>query len=311
DSPSDDQSRGKNRFNERRESLKSHLTARPSKASLAKLGILETKDIAPRLQSVAQTLNRRLSVRADRLELQRKGILQYTQEPTTNTADMENFAQPDELDDDEPTERKHHEPAPSHIFARNVITGTTLNEASPTQPRLDNDDDDDESPLRESSAEDQSQHPSNRHHRKEPSMVWQQVGERKKTTRRGVNKNKGQNKSETGDYAVDDRVELTENRKGVIKYIGKVHFAKDVRYGIELDEASAKGHNGTVGGQPYFECKNNHGTFVAKEMIIKRLEKIGDDDTEDSFYDIGDRVMLKDKKIEGNIAMTRRKTNNN
>ncbi|ETN97445.1 hypothetical protein RFI_40084 [Reticulomyxa filosa] len=42
--------------------------------------------------------------------------------------------------------------------------------------------------------------------------------------------------STTRDCVVRNQIELTNNRKYVIKYIGKVHFGEDSRFGIQLDE---------------------------------------------------------------------------
>eukprot|EP01084_Bolivina_argentea_P294827 507420_1 len=55
-----------------------------------------------------------------------------------------------------------------------------------------------------------------------------------------------------GGYRIDDRLKLTKGREGTIRYIGKPHFAKDERIGIDLDKWSAQGHDGRVGKFRYF-----------------------------------------------------------
>ncbi|ETO30915.1 hypothetical protein RFI_06206 [Reticulomyxa filosa] len=96
------------------------------------------------------------------------------------------------------------------------------------------------------------------------------------------------------DYVIGNRIELTNNEKGVflktyvyimymyvyimyiytclfstfnllsvIKYIGK-----DDWFVIELDEFDMKNHNDSN----YFTTKEEHGLFVIKEIIVKQLE---------------------------------------
>ena len=79
------------------------------------------------------------------------------------------------------------------------------------------------------------------------------------------------------------------------RYIGKPLFAKDERFGIELDKWSAKGHDGRVGKFRYFTVTFGHGTFVTLKGII---EKITSDEatTADTPFDIGDYVLVKDNR---------------
>ena len=80
---------------------------------------------------------------------------------------------------------------------------------------------------------------------------WQEVGNRECI---------GKTVTANGEYHVGDRVRLTKRRCGTIKYIGKPLFARDERIGIDLDEWSAKGHDGRVGKHRYFLTKYGHGT---------------------------------------------------
>lgn len=46
-------------------------------------------------------------------------------------------------------------------------------------------------------------------------------------------------------FCLNDYVSISGKKCGFIKYIGKVHFANGLFYGIELDEAEGK-HNGQI-----------------------------------------------------------------
>eukprot|EP01036_Dinobryon_divergens_P040173 gene40173-53086_t len=63
-------------------------------------------------------------------------------------------------------------------------------------------------------------------------------------------------------YKVGDKIYLSTIKKtGVVKFIGKAHFATGLWVGVELPDASGK-NNGSVLGQRYFSCKAMHGVFV-------------------------------------------------
>merc|ERR1711933_417187 len=91
-------------------------------------------------------------------------------------------------------------------------------------------------------------------------------------------------------------VRLTKKRIGIIRYIGVPHFAKDKseRIGIELDQMSAKGHDGRVGKIQYFSTKRGLGTFVTRTAIIEKLEAAKK--TPPLELSVGDYVLLKDDK---------------
>lgn len=66
-----------------------------------------------------------------------------------------------------------------------------------------------------------------------------------------------------------DRVVCILNKKpqlGVLKYIGRTHFAEGEWCGIVLDEACGK-NDGCVRGVRYFRCKNKHGIFVHSHKV--------------------------------------------
>ncbi|XP_051153127.1 dynactin subunit 1 isoform X2 [Leptopilina boulardi] len=69
-------------------------------------------------------------------------------------------------------------------------------------------------------------------------------------------------------YKVGQRVEIAgKDCQGVIAYIGHPSFASGKWIGVILDEAKGK-NNGTIKGQVYFKCAENHGMFVRQAQII-------------------------------------------
>eukprot|EP01084_Bolivina_argentea_P116383 206799_1 len=73
------------------------------------------------------------------------------------------------------------------------------------------------------------------------------------------------------EYNVGDYVEITRNRKGVIRFQGSVGpFGKC--FGIELDAPNEGGNNGTFDGEVFFECDDGKGTFVKGAKIIRTLD---------------------------------------
>ncbi|CAG9857585.1 unnamed protein product [Phyllotreta striolata] len=70
------------------------------------------------------------------------------------------------------------------------------------------------------------------------------------------------------------RVEVSGKEvQGVIAFMGKTGFAQGTWIGLVLDEPKGK-NNGTVKGQEYFKCEENHGMFV-KENQLLRLDEHG------------------------------------
>lgn len=53
---------------------------------------------------------------------------------------------------------------------------------------------------------------------------------------------------------------------GILKYVGRTHFADGEWCGILLDEACGK-NDGSVRGVRYFRCKNKHGIFVHSHKV--------------------------------------------
>eukprot|EP01083_Nonionella_stella_P286355 974711_1 len=70
---------------------------------------------------------------------------------------------------------------------------------------------------------------------------------------------------------VDDKVELTKNRIGVIRYKGHVEGKNGIFYGVELSQGTGK-HSGLFKGQRYFMCQKGKGVFVHKKQILCKLQ---------------------------------------
>ncbi|XP_048268345.1 dynactin subunit 1 isoform X1 [Bombus terrestris] len=69
-------------------------------------------------------------------------------------------------------------------------------------------------------------------------------------------------------YKVGQRVEVPgKDCQGVIAYIGHPSFASGKWIGVILDEPKGK-NNGTIKGQCYFKCAENHGMFVRQSQLI-------------------------------------------
>jgi dynactin 1 len=68
------------------------------------------------------------------------------------------------------------------------------------------------------------------------------------------------------------RVQYSDGRQGVIRFIGSTHFSTGLWVGIELDDDSGK-NDGTVQGQRYFECIPGHGMFVRPDTVNTMHER--------------------------------------
>lgn len=63
-----------------------------------------------------------------------------------------------------------------------------------------------------------------------------------------------------------DRVCASQDRWGILRYIGNTAFKSGVWCGIELDEARGL-NDGSVGGVAYFECATSHGVFLPADKV--------------------------------------------
>merc|ERR1712130_75196 len=70
------------------------------------------------------------------------------------------------------------------------------------------------------------------------------------------------------------KVQLKQkNMKGVVKFIGEVHFTFGVIVGLEMDGNGKGKHSGDIDKIKYFDCKRNGGLFVRADSIEKIIEK--------------------------------------
>eukprot|EP01083_Nonionella_stella_P066807 176251_1 len=76
---------------------------------------------------------------------------------------------------------------------------------------------------------------------------------------------------------VDDEVELTKNRIGVIRYKGPLEGKNGIFYGVELSQGTGK-HSGLFKGQRYFMSQKDKGVFVRKKQILYKLQASGKKD---------------------------------
>ncbi|ETO14882.1 hypothetical protein RFI_22485 [Reticulomyxa filosa] len=71
---------------------------------------------------------------------------------------------------------------------------------------------------------------------------------------------------------VNDIVIISQDRVGVVRYIGEAHFFWGTVIGLELQKNSKGKNSGHIDGIKYFECKPSKGLFI-KPMAITKAEK--------------------------------------
>jgi len=80
----------------------------------------------------------------------------------------------------------------------------------------------------------------------------------------------------TVSFKIGDRVALNRGRVGTVRYIGKTDFAKGEVVGLELDQWSEKGNDGSVKGKRYFKTKGaGWGYFTKPESIAEVISSSG------------------------------------
>lgn len=77
------------------------------------------------------------------------------------------------------------------------------------------------------------------------------------------------------DFKVGDKVKLKKGRVGVVKYYGKADFAKVPVVGLELDQWSMDGGDGTVKGKRYFECNVGRAYFTRPNKVTEIISRAG------------------------------------
>ena len=86
---------------------------------------------------------------------------------------------------------------------------------------------------------------------------------------RNASANNSIDSSSLKDLHIGDRVIISGNKYGTLKYIGKIHIAEGIWCGIKLDGPLGK-HNGKVSGTRYFTCPHRFGLFAP----LHRVEKV-------------------------------------
>ena len=61
-------------------------------------------------------------------------------------------------------------------------------------------------------------------------------------------------------HKVGQKLRAADGKEGIVRYIGPLHFTDGEWMGLELSDALGK-NNGTVKGETYFTCPDNHGIF--------------------------------------------------
>mmetsp|Transcript_25353 Transcript_25353/g.35344 ORF Transcript_25353/g.35344 Transcript_25353/m.35344 type:complete len:300 (+) Transcript_25353:2-901(+) len=75
-----------------------------------------------------------------------------------------------------------------------------------------------------------------------------------------------------GSIAVGMKVSTVDGRRGVVRFIGKLHCAKGTWVGLELFSATGS-NSGVVRGKRYFECKPKRGIMLKVEKIKNPAEE--------------------------------------
>ncbi|EDO33600.1 predicted protein, partial [Nematostella vectensis] len=71
---------------------------------------------------------------------------------------------------------------------------------------------------------------------------------------------------------IGDRVVVSGNKIGTLRYVGTTEFAKGEWAGVELDEPLGK-NDGAVAGTRYFQCIQGYGLFAPVHKVIKTGKK--------------------------------------
>merc|ERR1712048_362792 len=82
---------------------------------------------------------------------------------------------------------------------------------------------------------------------------------------------------------VGDRVTLSNNKQGIVKYVGNVPDFGDDRtmLGIELDTSDPAATDGSVGNKQYFKTQMGKGIFVRRASVVSFNSFQPDADNED------------------------------
>jgi len=100
------------------------------------------------------------------------------------------------------------------------------------------------------------------------------IKDRKGRKRRAKKRNSVSSKPVSANFGsinVGDFVVLKGRREGQILYIGAVHFAEGIWFGVELIDGSLGVHDGAINGRRYFKTPPQRGVFVQGHKIRSKL----------------------------------------
>ena len=107
------------------------------------------------------------------------------------------------------------------------------------------------------------------------------------------------------DFDQGDKVRLLNGDVGIVKFIGKTKFSKEILVGLELDKWNPNGHDGNVKNADYFSAVNGRGFFARTDLVVARLKGDINQSWDDPLRDLqkpakvkpGDRVRLSNGLI--------------
>lgn len=73
-------------------------------------------------------------------------------------------------------------------------------------------------------------------------------------------------------FKVGQKLKASDGKEGTVRYIGPLHFTDGEWIGLELAEPLGK-NNGTVRGETYFSCRENHGIFYKASADFEIIEE--------------------------------------
>jgi|GEM_PF-6217862 len=68
------------------------------------------------------------------------------------------------------------------------------------------------------------------------------------------------------DFKSGQTVQLSDGRKGIVRFAGQTHFQVGEWVGVELEDKTGK-NDGSVQGERYFDCPMGYGMFVKPMMV--------------------------------------------
>ncbi len=91
-----------------------------------------------------------------------------------------------------------------------------------------------------------------------------------------VSESNGGDSEEETNFQPGQRVLVGGVMEGVVRFVGKTHFAPGIWIGIEFNEPCGR-NDGSIGSQRYFDCRQHHGVFAPPRKLTI-IEEFYDDD---------------------------------